>query len=112
MPPQIGTRISDILTGGADEDDLDGAEGDDVLDGGDGDDFLRGGIGNNTLKGGSGVDAALYATATGPVAVNLALGTAAGSAFSDALAGIEYLRVFGQFEGVSVEGEEGSGEEQ
>ena len=84
-----GSKLADILTGGADEDDLDGDEGDDVLDGGDGDDFLRGGIGNNSLKGGAGSDSALYTSAIGPVAVNLALGTATGTALNDALASIE-----------------------
>lgn len=86
---QLGSKISDILSGGADEDDLDGDDGDDTLDGGGGDDALKGGRGKNTLKGGVGIDSAQYGSATGPVVVNLALGTAAGSEFSDVLSEIE-----------------------
>lgn len=86
---QVGTEINDTLTGGSDEDDLDGGDGDDELDGGDGNDVLQGGKGANILNGGPGIDTALYTTASGPVTVNLALGTGTGTGFSDTLTGIE-----------------------
>jgi len=86
---QIGTQASDTLKGGSDEDYLDGGDGDDELDGGDGDDALQGGKGANVLKGGNGIDTALYTSASGPVTVNLALGTGNGPDFTDTLTGIE-----------------------
>lgn len=86
---QVGTEINDTLTGGSFEDDLDGGDGDDELDGGDGNDFLQGGKGTNILNGGPGIDTALYSSASGPVTVNLALGTGSGPGLTDTLTGIE-----------------------
>lgn len=69
-----------------------GASGDDSLSGGAGNDTLIGGAGADTLDGGAGTDTASYATAAGPVAVDLATGTGtAGDAAGDVLIGIENL---------------------
>jgi Ca2+-binding RTX toxin-like protein len=65
VPPPTGPTDSNILFGGAGDDDLNGDEGIDVLSGDDGndvlqddngDDFLYGGAGNDWLNGGSGAD--------------------------------------------------------
>ena len=53
---QIGTELSDSLSGGADNDVLHGAAGDDVLLGGAGDDVLSDGAGSDDLTGGPGRD--------------------------------------------------------
>ncbi|KUR70896.1 hypothetical protein AQZ52_13855 [Novosphingobium fuchskuhlense] len=60
-----------------------------VLTGGAGDDTLSGEAGNDTIDGGAGIDAAVYASATAAVVVNLVTGKATGAAGSDTLIGIE-----------------------
>jgi Ca2+-binding RTX toxin-like protein len=61
---------------------LDGGPVNDSISGGDGNDTVSGGLGNDTLDGGtndvSNVDIVDYRSATGPVSVNLANGTASG----------------------------------
>ncbi|MBK6998547.1 MAG: hypothetical protein IPH35_00710 [Rhodoferax sp.] len=93
-----GAEGNDTLIGLAGSDVLHGGEGDDSLDGGDGSDQLRGNAGNDSLMGGAGWDylhggagndtldggadggiAEYYYDATGPVTVNLSLGTASGT---------------------------------
>ena len=100
----FGEDGSDVLYGGAGGDTLDGGNGSDQLHGEDGADSLAGGAGNDSLYGGGGddtltggagddtldggdeasgdglthYDRVSYATASGPVKVNLALGTAGG----------------------------------
>ena len=88
----LGLGGNDSLTGLAGNDYLDGGSGNDLIDGGDGDDFLIGGLGADALTGGAGFDIADYAGAPGGVTVNLATGTATGSAGSDTLSGIEEVR--------------------
>ncbi len=76
----IGSKYDDTLIGDA---------GANVLSGGAGDDVLDGGLGNDTLDGGSGTDTASYASAGGPVSVNLTTGKATGGAGNDTLKTIE-----------------------
>ena len=83
MADFTGTSNNDTLRGGADNDHLYGLGGHDAL---------IGGVGNDVLDGGAGDDLANYHMddATGPVTVNLALGTASGSGIgSDVLISIE-----------------------
>jgi Ca2+-binding RTX toxin-like protein len=96
----FGNTGNDCLDGGADADTLDGGTGSDVLLGGSGNDWLiggndadtlSGGFGNDVLIGGAGLDWVSYAelTARQAVIVNLAAGTAIGTAGSDTLSEIE-----------------------
>jgi Ca2+-binding RTX toxin-like protein len=96
----FGNTGNDCLDGGADADTLDGGTGSDVLLGGSGNDWLMGGndadtlsggFGNDVLIGGAGLDWVSYAelTARQAVIVNLAAGTAIGTAGSDTLSEIE-----------------------
>ncbi len=87
----FGGIADDILTGNGSDNVMYGLDGDDTLDAGDGDDFLYGGLGNDIIRGGAGVDTIFYAAVTGPVTVNLALGTASGSEGNDTLSGIEFV---------------------
>lgn len=81
------------LTGTAQADTLTGDGNANVLNGGDGNDVLDGGAGNDSLNGGNGVDTASYASATGPVAVSLAVTSSqnTGGAGNDTLNAIENL---------------------
>jgi Ca2+-binding RTX toxin-like protein len=64
--------------------------GNDSIAGGAGYDYLYGGAGNDTLDGGADSDSVNYYDATGPVTVNLALGTATGAGIgSDTLISVE-----------------------
>ncbi|WP_161140691.1 beta strand repeat-containing protein [Propylenella binzhouense] len=76
-----GSAFDDKLVGNADANLLYGAAGDDTLFGLSGDD---------TLSGGAGTDTASYVYASGPVTVDLALGTATGDG-TDTLISIEDL---------------------
>jgi hypothetical protein len=69
---------NDTLAGGSNADTLDGGAGNDSLNGGSSGDTLIGGLGDDLLDGGSSNDTASYAAAAGPVAADLALGTATG----------------------------------
>ncbi|MDZ3993291.1 retention module-containing protein [Pseudomonas sp. Teo4] len=84
---------NDTLNGNNGHDVLVGGAGNDSLYGGNGDDLLIGGAGNDLLDGGNGIDTASYATASGPVTVNLSLSGAqnTGGAGVDTLARIENL---------------------
>ena len=94
-----GTGGGDTISGGADADTLNGLAGDDflygnagndTLNGGDGSDQLFGGPGNDTIDGGTGaLDYARYDNASGPVTVNLALGTATGADGVDSLLNLD-----------------------
>ena len=77
------------VTGSGYDDKLTGDAGVNTLVGGAGNDTLDGGAGNDILDGGAGSDTAHYATAQGPVTVNLATGSATGAAGDDTLIGIE-----------------------
>jgi Ca2+-binding RTX toxin-like protein len=94
------------LTGNAGSNALRGELGNDTLTGGDGNDFITGGAGDDAIDGGAGTgDTADYLysnTATGPVVVNLANGTATGDG-NDALVGIE--NVNGTDSGDSITGD-------
>lgn len=78
-------------TGNAAANNLTGNAAANALTGGAGDDALSGEAGNDTLDGGAGIDAAVYATATKAVVVNLVTGTATGAAGTDRLVGIENI---------------------
>jgi Ca2+-binding RTX toxin-like protein len=79
-----------VLNGGDGTDTLHGDEGNDSIAGGMGYDYLTGGAGDDTLDGGADSDGAYYSDATGPVTVNLALGTATGAGIgSDTLINVE-----------------------
>jgi Ca2+-binding RTX toxin-like protein len=65
-----GTPNADVLTGTSQVDAIFGL---------DGNDRLQGLAGNDRLDGGNGFDRAIYTDATGPVTVNLAVGTAGGA---------------------------------
>ncbi|MCK6450185.1 MAG: hypothetical protein L6R19_04910 [Alphaproteobacteria bacterium] len=71
----FGSDGFDTLSGGLGNDTLDGGNDGDTLNGNDGDDVLEGGDGADVLNGGAGFDTASYGGATGPVEINLALGT-------------------------------------
>ena len=98
----IGGTGNDVLTGGLGNDFLNGGDGDDQLFGNDGNDTLLGGAGFDNLTGGAGddlldggadFDSVQYFDATGPVTVNLALGTASGAGIgTDTLISIENVR--------------------
>ncbi len=70
-----------------------GTSGKDILIGGSGDDFLDGRGDDDLIDGSDGVDSASYGAATGPVVVNLELGTSSGADGNDTLISIE--KVFG-----------------
>jgi Ca2+-binding RTX toxin-like protein len=85
-----GNEGNDSIAGGDGNDPLYGNEGNDSIAGGAGSDWLYGGAGDDTLDGGAGSDSAFYFDATGPITVNLALGTATGAGIgSDTLISIE-----------------------
>ncbi|AVD89150.1 retention module-containing protein [Pseudomonas sp. SWI44] len=97
-----GSSANDVLLAGEGNDTLNGNNGHDVLVGGagndslyggNGDDLLIGGAGNDVLDGGNGIDTASYASATGPITVNLSMDGAqnTGGAGVDTLARIENL---------------------
>jgi Ca2+-binding RTX toxin-like protein len=88
---------NDTITGGSLNDTVNGDGGNDVLNGGAGNDrllggasadTLSGGLGDDHLDGGSNNDIADYSAAAGPVAIDLALGTATGEG-NDTLVNIE-----------------------
>jgi Ca2+-binding RTX toxin-like protein len=98
--PTIGTLGNDTLTGTSGADAIDGLDGNDTLSGlagndllfgGAGNDVLFGGAGDDKLDGGAGVDLAKYASASGPITVDMAAGSVAGdsSVGHDILASIE-----------------------
>jgi len=87
-----GTDQVDSLTGNSGNNWLQGLGGNDSLSGLAGDDTLSGYAGDDILDGGAGSDIAQYYDATGPVTVNLALGTASGVGVgTDTLISIEYV---------------------
>lgn len=79
----LGQTGNDHLYGGDNADSIYGGDGDDTLFGG-----SDGGAGDDSLFGGAGFDYANYASVTGSLTVNLALGTGSGEG-TDFLAGIE-----------------------
>lgn len=88
-----GLGGNDALFGGSGDDVLYGSSGDDSLYGGAGDDVLNGGTGADVIDGGDGTDQASYKFSSSGVAINLALGTAAGGAAAgDKLFSIEDLK--------------------
>jgi Ca2+-binding RTX toxin-like protein len=87
-----GNDGPDLLEGGSGADMLTGGDGDDTVDAGSGDDLIVGGHGggDDAYVGGEGVDTVRYASATSPVVVDLAAGTASGADIgNDTLTGIE-----------------------
>jgi Ca2+-binding RTX toxin-like protein len=84
----IGKGGDDVLKAGPGADIVSGKSGNDTLAGGPGDDSLSGGKGNDNYDGQDGVDVAAFADLPGPVAVDLAAGTASGDG-EDALSGVE-----------------------
>ncbi len=88
-----GLGGNDVLRGGGGDDVLYGSSGDDSLYGGTGNDVLNGGAGADVIDGGDGIDQASYKFSSSGVAINLALGTAAGgTAAGDTLYSIEDLK--------------------
>jgi hypothetical protein len=79
------------ITGTPRDDRLGGTPGDDIICGLGGDDTMWGGGGKDLFRGGAGRDTVGYASAEQPVTVDLAAGTALGSA-PDKLRGIENVR--------------------
>lgn len=92
-----GGSDNELLLGGEDDDLLQGLAGADRLFGGSGYDYLIGGKGDDTIDGGADIDAVdYYYDATGPITVNLALGTATGAGIGkDTLSNIE--TVYGSY---------------
>ena len=85
-----GGANDDTLSGDAGNDSLSGDGGNDSLAGGNGNDSLDGGVGDDSLIGGTGLDFADYGRAISAISVNLAAGTASGSAIgTDTLFGVE-----------------------
>jgi Ca2+-binding RTX toxin-like protein len=90
----VGLQGNDILSGVAGDDQLYGGAGDDFMYGGAGDDSLVGGLGEDFFYGGSGMDAANYATALGPVRLNLVVQAESGGvARGDLFFSIERFRL-------------------
>ncbi|MEX2647778.1 MAG: FecR domain-containing protein, partial [Alphaproteobacteria bacterium] len=91
----FGAGGDDVLDGGAGGDTLDGGPGNDAVFGGEGDDLIIGGSGegDDLLGGGPGVDTVKFSSATQPIVVDLAAGTASGDAAigHDVLNGIEHV---------------------
>ncbi len=81
------------ITGSNYNDTLTGDSGDNAIDGGTGNDAVQGGAGNDTLIGGAGTDAAIYASASAGVTVNLSVTTAQNTigAGTDTVSGFENL---------------------
>lgn len=100
-----GDDSANVLMGLAGNDSFVGGGGDDKIFGGLGNDTLRGQGGADELDGGDGIDTVRYDWDTGPVTVNLALGTGlGGSAEGDTLTNIE--NVFGSSQSDSLTGNE------
>lgn len=100
-----GDDSANVLMGLAGNDSFVGGGGDDKIFGGLGNDTLRGQGGADELDGGEGIDTVRYDWDTGPVTVNLALGTGlGGSAEGDTLTNIE--NVFGSSQSDSLTGNE------
>jgi Ca2+-binding RTX toxin-like protein len=85
-----GGAGNDTLNGDGNSDVLNGGNGNDLLNGGSNSDTLIGGLGNDTLDGGASNDTVSYATAAGPVTVDLSLGTAGGEG-ADTLLNLEHV---------------------
>lgn len=85
---------ANVVNGTPDNDDLVGTPQADRINGLAGNDTLTGGLGNDTLDGGAHTmfDVVSYLNASGPVNVNLALGTATGADGNDTLLNIEGVR--------------------
>jgi Ca2+-binding RTX toxin-like protein len=94
-----GEGGSDRLTGGAGADTFFGGPGADALTGAGGNDRLDGGTEDDTIDGGPGEDLITYASATGPVTVDLTAGTGGQAGEHDALAGIEDVTASGTLTG-------------
>jgi Ca2+-binding RTX toxin-like protein len=75
-----GNEADNVLTGGAGDDALIGLDGNDTLYGGDGDDTLYGGPGDDHFDGGTGVNTVSFNGVSAGETVDLAAGTATGSA--------------------------------
>ncbi|MGH2661904.1 MAG: calcium-binding protein [Actinomycetota bacterium] len=85
-----GGAGTDGILGGAGMDTVRGWTGNDVMFGEADDDALDGGAGDDNLFGGTGSDAALYASATSAVTVNLATASASGGGVgNDTLTSLE-----------------------
>ena len=88
----IGTGDDETIEGTTETDVIRGLAGNDIINGNDGDDLIDGGLGNDRINGGDGIDTASFATATGPVSVNLGTGVATGpDGERDTLSEIENL---------------------
>lgn len=83
-----------------------GTSGKDTLIGGINDDFFEGQGNDDVIDGGDGVDTGSYAAATGPVVVNLELGTTSGADGNDTLTSIE--KIFGSAFADTLTGNTGS----
>jgi Ca2+-binding RTX toxin-like protein len=115
-----GNSQRNVLRGEGGADHLNGSAGDDRLVGGGGNDSLHGGSGDDELVGGDGNDTASFADySNGPVAADLAAGTADSvwGGGRDLLSGIENLlgsvyddRLLGNAGANRLEGEEGADE--
>ena len=85
-----GGQITGTVHGGAGDDFFYAGSHGDKFSGDAGNDTLMGGAGNDTLSGGAGTDVVDFSAAAAAVAVNLAAGTAHGTASgTDVLSGIE-----------------------
>ena len=83
----------DGVTGSTFDDTIIGNNNSNSLFGNDGNDTLQGGGGNDVLIGDDGIDRAIYTDATGPIAVNMAVGTVSGAGVgSDTLSSVESIR--------------------
>jgi Ca2+-binding RTX toxin-like protein len=101
-PGPVTLDLSAGSATGEGTDTLSGIEGvvgspyDDVLTGGDANNTFQAEDGNDTIDGGGGVDFASFFLSPGPVAVDLAAGTATGEG-TDTLTGIENVNGSGDF---------------
>ena len=85
----LGTEGDDVIWGWKGDDRIFGLGGDDIICGGHGSDLMAGNAGDDRIFGGAGKDTADYATAPGPVAVNLGSDSATGAVGTDVVRNVE-----------------------
>lgn len=85
----FGSRFADTFIGHDQGVGFLGGDGNDTISGGAGNDRLEGNGGDDHIDGKEGVDSVAYYSASGPVVVNLAAGSASGGLGNDTLVSIE-----------------------
>jgi Ca2+-binding RTX toxin-like protein len=96
----------DVINGLGGVDIIDAGDGANTVNGGGGDDEITvSGDPNDAIDGGTGDDWAVFLYASGPIDVDLSVGTVAGPSATGTISGIE--RVQGSFDGGTLTGDDG-----